>query len=142
MANERLKLSMSFTEMVLAMTEGNKGAMSVIMKLSAHSKEIDPDAFGGGLSNILLLDTLNIYGWRIWGLFKDVCKENLTLMIAVLRAYQMGQLAGVTKDALYHAIENRGEGIDPNAALAAVVEQLPNFNASGAPKADDNELEK
>ena len=142
MANERIGSLMSGTEIVIAMTEGNRGAMSVILQLFAHSEGVDPDAFGGGLSNILLLDTLNIYGWRICGLFKDVCKENLTLMIAVLRAYQMGQLAGVTKDALYHAIENRGEGIDPNAALMAVVEKLPNFNFSGAPKPGDNEPEK
>ena len=48
-------------------------------------------------------------------------------MLAVLRAYQVGALAGVTREALNHAIDNRGAGIDLDAALVAVMEVLPNF---------------
>lgn len=77
---------------------------------------------------ILLLDTLEIYNERIYMLWSDVCGRDMGKMIAVLRAYQLGQLAGVNAVALNHAIDNRGDGIDLAAVVEAVRSRLTNFN--------------
>jgi hypothetical protein len=81
-----------------------------------------------------MLDTLGIYEHRIWGLYKDVCDCHLGKMIAVLRANQLGQLAGVNAHALNHAIDNYGDGIDLNAVVEAVKSRLPNFNPEAIAK--------
>jgi len=41
-----------------------------------HCESIDPDSNFGGLGPLLLLDTLSIYGPRIWQLYKDVCARS------------------------------------------------------------------
>jgi len=75
-----------------------------------------------------MMDTLGIYEERIWGLYEDVCGGEPGKVIALLRAYQLGQLAGVTLEALNHAIDNRGDGLDLEAVVEAVKGRLPNFN--------------
>jgi hypothetical protein len=125
----RLTLEMTVQDMLLAMSGGNLGAINVCMNLLQNGGKIDPADFMGGLGAILRLDTLNIYDSRIWMLYKDVCGEHLGKMVAVLRAYQLGQLAGVTETALNHAINNYGCGLDLDAVVLAVKERLPEFNA-------------
>ncbi len=127
MAKERIKLEMTIQELIFAMSGGNPGAITVCLGLLENGEKIDPDAFPGGLSSILALDTLGIYDSRIWMLYKDVCGEHLGKMIAVLRAHQLGQLAGVTVDVLNHAIDNRGDGIDIDEVVTAVTNRLTNF---------------
>ena len=124
----RLTLKMTMMDMLLAMGGGNPGAISVCIKLVQDGGKIDPTDFMGGLGTILALDSLNIYDSRIWMLYKDVCGEHLGTMIAVLRAYQLGQLAGVTERTLNHAIDNYGDGLDLDAVVAAVKDRLPEFN--------------
>ncbi|MCC6404818.1 MAG: hypothetical protein IT405_00290 [Candidatus Yanofskybacteria bacterium] len=65
-------------------------------------------------------------------LYSDACDSDLVKMVAVLRANQLGQLAGTRADALHHAIEHRGEGLDLDAVLQAVKERLPRFGLEGA----------
>jgi hypothetical protein len=128
MANERIKLEMTTMDMLTAMSDGNPGAITVLMFLLRDGGKIDTDDAFGGLGSILTMDSLGIYGPSIWMLFKDVCGQSLMKMIAMLRAYQMGQLAGVTKEALMYGIDNRGNGLDVNAAVEAIKEALPGFN--------------
>lgn len=132
MSSDRIKLDMSLFDVLYALSGGNPGALTVCMSIMEKSSQIDPDG-GGGILVLLNLDTLRIYEHRIWGLFKDVCKEDLTSMLAVLRAWQLGQLAGATDGAINHAIDHYGEGLDIDAILAAVRERLPKF----APAADE-----
>jgi hypothetical protein len=127
MANERINLSMSLKDVVLAMGGGNPGALTACMQLVRYGEVVDPDAFGGGLSSLLLLDTLGIYEERIYMLWNDVCNRDIGKMVAVLRANQLGQLAGVDKKAITHAIDNRGDGIDIDAVVEAVKNRLPRF---------------
>ena len=77
-----------------------------------------------GVLPVLSLDTLGFYGSRIWMLYKDVCAENLSRMLAVLRANQLGFL---TDEQLHHAVDNDGAGINVPALCARVVAKLPNF---------------
>jgi len=128
MAKERLTdLNMSLKDVVLAMGEGNPGALNVLIRLIQEAESIDPDGAMGGFGTILLLDSLNIYGGDIWNLWKCVCGEDMVKMIAVLRAYQLGGLAGMDQDRILQAIRNRSM-VDTDVILAAVRERLPNFS--------------
>lgn len=133
--SERIRLEMTMSELIYAMSEGNPGAVTALAEMIAKGPSIDPQAFMGGLSSVLTLDSLGIYGSRVYMLWSDVCGRDVVKTIAVLRAYQLGQLAGATQQAIEHAIENRGVGLDTQAVLAAVMERLPQFNrvAQAAP---------
>lgn len=130
-----MSLSMSGMDVVVAMSGGNPGAIRVCMETLMNGGAIDPDTAGGAI-HLMHLDSLHIWDHRIWMLYKDVCGESLPKMLAVIRAYQMGQLAGATREAIDHAIDNRGDGLDLDAIMAAVQEKLPQFNVNGE---SDNE---
>ncbi len=124
----RLTLEMSALEMINALWNGNPGAAAACTDLVMFGPTIDPDSVLGGLAPLFHCDQLGIYGERLYMLWNDVCERSAVDMLALFRAYQLGALAGVTEAALNHAIDNRGEGIDVKAALAAVMAQLPQFN--------------
>jgi hypothetical protein len=122
--NEKIKLDDSMQVVMLKMSEGNIGALTVIMQLLSDAGSIDPDNFMPGLGEVLSLDTIGIYGSKIWMLYKDVCHENMTNLCAVLRACQLGF---IDRDSMLHAIDNMGEGLDVPGLLVKVKERLPNF---------------
>lgn len=120
----RITLEDNGINALIKMAEGNPGGLNVCMRILTEGEKIDPQNFLGGLGAVLFLDTLEIYGSRIWMLFKDVCREDLVSVIGVLRACQMGHLS---QETLNHAIDNRGDGIDVEAELAWVRENLTEF---------------
>jgi len=120
----RIQLEDTPISAMIKMVEGNPGAIRVCAELFEQSSKIDPDAALEGMVPIFTLDTHGIYGSRIWMLYKDVCKGNLTKVIAVLRAVQLGLISERT---LLHAIDNYGEGLDINDAHRRVKEKLPKF---------------
>ena len=120
----RIELTDTTFDAIYKLSEGNPGAATVCARMLQEGGAIDPDAFGNGLANLLSLDTHGIYGSRIWMLYKDACGESLIHTIAMLRAVQ---LELITEDALNHAIDNRGDGLDVGIVLATVHERLPNF---------------
>jgi hypothetical protein len=122
-----MNLEMSVLDIAVDLAEGNPGAATVCGEMLLKTPQIDPDSALGGLGALLSLDTLEIYGSRIWGLYKDVCGQNLVKMEGVLRANQLGFIGG---HAINHAIDNRGEGINPDKLLAEVKEHLPRFGAA------------
>jgi len=95
----------------------------VCMQIMGKGAKIDPDA-ASPLLTLLSFDTLGIYGSRIWMLYKDVCKQDLTATLGMLRGWQLGF---ITKQQLIHAIDNYGDGLDVEAVLAQVRERLPDF---------------
>lgn len=117
-------LSMSFNDVVYVMSDGNPGALTVMMKMIDAGRSIDPDSLMGALGVFLSLDTHRIYGSRIWMLYKDVCKQNLNTTLGLLRATQLGFLS---ENKLNHAIDNYGDGLDIPVLLAQVKGQLPDF---------------
>ena len=121
---EKIKLTDSTQDILFKMSEGNPGALTVLLKMLAETKDIDPDNMLGGFGPILSLDTLNLYGSQIWMLYKDVCKESLVSTLAVLRGWQLGF---TTKDQIHKAVENYGDGINVANLHLKVVEQLPLF---------------
>ncbi len=124
----RLDLRTKILDMCVIMSGGNPGAMSAIMEILSHGEEIDPDAAMGGAGAILMLDTMEIYDERIYMLWNDVCNRNTAKLLAVLRAYQLGQLEGCALSAINYAIDHWGEGLDLDKICAAVQQALPNFN--------------
>lgn len=119
----RITLEMSAQDTLVAMAEGSPGAISVMIKMIESAPRIDPDNVLGGMGPVLFLDTLGIYGSRIWMLHKDVCGESVEDTLAVLRAVQMGLARQIDLDP---AIDGMAT-FDVAAAKAAVQEALPNF---------------
>jgi len=121
---DRLQLNDTGGDMLLKMSEGNPGATTVMLEMLMHHDEIDPDAIGGGLFSIMMLDTLGIYGSRIWMFYKDVCNQDISQVFAIMRGWQLGYL---TREVLDHAIDHRGTGLGKEELFKKVQERLPNF---------------
>jgi hypothetical protein len=94
----RIEFNDSVFDIIHKMSEGNPGAITVLMMSMNHCAKIDKASAFGPISDILSLDTHGIYGSRIWMLFKDVCGERLPVMTAMLRACQLGYLKDTILD--------------------------------------------
>lgn len=121
---ERIELSDTLASAVSKMCDADARVFALCMQMYKASPVVDPDAVFEGLAPLLHLDSYGIYGGRIWLLYNDVCHSDMTKMLAVLRAVQLGQLSEHT---VQHAIDNCGVGIDLEAVLASVREVLPRF---------------
>lgn len=128
----RINLADSTMDAVLKMSDGNPGAMMVIMQmLHPDSEKIDPDSAMGGMMKLLALDTLGIYGTDIYVLHNDICGQDMTKTFAVLRARQLGFLNGATlKDACSRQDYSGRKMIDVDSLCMQVKEALPNFALS------------
>lgn len=129
-----IELNDTITDVIVKMSEGNPGAVTICCRLLKEGGGIDPDGIPGGLGFVLDLDSLGLYGSRIWMLYKDVCGEDLTKMCAVLRGWQLGHLS---EGIIRHAIESRGKGIDCDDVLAKVQARLPAFGQTAIDKKED-----
>jgi hypothetical protein len=89
-SENRIHLQMNVIEAVGVLAEGNPGAATVLMRLMQEVEAIDPKASMGWLLYFLSLDTLRLYGPKIWLLYKDCCGENITNFCSVIRANQFG----------------------------------------------------
>jgi hypothetical protein len=126
---ERIYLEDDTLTILKKISEGNIGAITILMRLLKCYDKIDPDAAFGSITPMLSLDARGIYGSKIWVLYKDVCDENLVNMIGVLRAVQLGILH---PDILNRAIDGstsvlEAVELDVPGLLAKVRAQLPNF---------------
>lgn len=106
----RIELNDNLMDIFLKMSEGNPGAVTVLMELYKEVPTIDPKNILGGIGAILDLDTLGVYGSRIWMLYKDVCGQDIAKTNWMLRAWQLGV---ISENDLNHRIDNYGrDGID------------------------------
>ena len=129
MRSGRIALNDSAKDIVIKMSDMNPGAMGVIMNIINDTESIDPDCLIGGVGVIMLLDTLQIYGSDIYVLHSDICGKNLSRMIAVLRAFQLGLFSGETLRDACSRQDYSGKNMVPVEELALKVkERLPNFN--------------
>lgn len=118
----RLRLDMNFNDVLFALSDGAPGAITVIMDAFRHGDDIDPEGMGAW-GFVLNLDMMEIYGPRIWMLYKDLCGENLSHTIALVRSVQMGVLHAETLNA---AIDGKGS-IHIERTLEKLKERLPSF---------------
>lgn len=129
----RIQITDSTQSAIMKMCEGNPGALTVCVQILKEAERIDPDAIMGGIGAILSLDTLGLYGSRIWMLYKDVCEEDIPTMLAVLRGWQMGL---ITDAQVRSAVESYGNGVNIQEVCAKVAERLPRFQLSIRAKAN------
>lgn len=131
--NPRIKLEMSFLDVMVAMTDGNPGAAQVCMLLSTKNEEIDPDNALGKLGPFLSLDTLDCYGPDIWVFFKDICGSDPVKMLGVMRAIDFGYTSGViVMSAIKAARTGQPRNLDIDDLLKKVRERLPRFGQQRA----------
>lgn len=123
--NERIVSTDDLFAIVSKLSDDNPGAMNVCMMICQNANDVDQDASANGLLTLRLFDTEEIYGSRIWMLYKDVCNSNIVNVGAILRAMQLGLVA---RTDVNHAIDNRGKGINVPDLLSQVMYQLPAFN--------------
>ena len=121
---ERILLEDSPQTAILKLAGGNSGALIVCLRLLDQGSLIDPDSALGGFGPLFSLDAFGIYEDRIWQLYKDVCDQDLRVMIAVLRACRLGF---VSLKAFTHAVDTMGEGLDVTTLVKRVEDYLPNF---------------
>ena len=129
MTKERIGLQDTALDVFMKLSEGNPGALTVCMEIFTQNAAIDPDAFLSGLGPLLALDTLGIYGSSIWLLYKDICGEDITKTLAVLRAWQLGFVSDAEIRLAIEACHAGGynTGLNPETLLAQVQERLPMF---------------
>ena len=77
------------------MGEGNPGALNVLLALM---KRETPD----GVGTILLFDTLNIYGARIYQLWNDCCDRDLERVLQVMESFRCGK---ITREAIHEHVD-------------------------------------
>lgn len=94
----KIELSDSVWDIVRKMSDGNVGAMTVLLNLIEKGEQVDPADGLKGFGSIMQLDTRGIYGERLWKLFKDVCQENLGMVMVCTRAVQLGLISGQNLD--------------------------------------------
>jgi len=114
---------------VAKMVEGNMGAMEPLVRMLQEGRKIDPDDGLSGLSSILMLDTIGIYGTDIYVLYSDICNKDLAKTIAVIRSVQLGFFSsGLLKKACSYQ-DYSGRNIVPVDELYLKVKSVqPNFD--------------
>jgi len=120
----RIDLMDSFNDIIYKISEGNPGALNVLLQSLTAVKDVDPDCALGALGPALLLDTFGIYGSNIWVLYKDCCYQDIRLFWACLRGLQLGF---VTEAEIDDAILNNGKGFEPKIILRKIRKELPDF---------------
>jgi hypothetical protein len=125
----KIKLNDDIKTILFNMSDGNQGALTVLMELlKPQTNEIDPDSLLGGFGSILSLDTIGIYGTDIYVLYNDICDQNLTLFIALLRAHQLGLINDVLlRDVSGRQDRSGKELINTEEIYNQVKKELPNF---------------
>ena len=131
MIKERLKLTDSTFAVAVKMSDGNPGAIQVIMQVLSRT-DIDPDSALGGMGAILHLDSMGIYGTDIYVLFNDICNRELSKFIAVLRACQLGfESDSKLADACSRQDGSGAKMIDVDGLYQKVIDRLPDFDKQG-----------
>lgn len=131
---ERITLTDSLGDACIKLAEGNPGAVTVLAMSIRVSERVDPQSAYAHYTGLIGFDAEEIYGCRIWMLYKDVCKHNIIHTLALLRAVQMGILS---KQKLNHAIDHAGEGLKEEQLLEVVNklrERLPSYWKSDDPQ--------
>ena len=119
----RLEATDTIRDSLMKMVDGNPGAITVCVNLLKFGEQLAPQGGpAGGMFYILALDEFEIYGSRIWMLYKDVCGENLNMMVAVLiaRANEI-----ITQKELDLAINGSGLKLDLDTLMKTVAEKFP-----------------
>ena len=107
---------------VCSMSDGNPGAIHVMVRLVKESPTICPSWGFAGMLPLIQLDAAGLYGSSIWVLYKDICGSDTARTWALLCAEQLGLVCNgkTLKWIVEHPIT--GEDID---YLSTVIDAVP-----------------
>lgn len=129
----RLSLDINGMDAVIAMSDGNPGAVNAIIALTHPDvRGVDLDSALGPWGPVFQLDTHEIYGPSIYILWNDVCGRDAHTMLVLLRATQLGlfpveQLKMLASESVGHRMANP----DFAELSTKVCEQLSQFRPLG-----------
>lgn len=121
---EKIGMHDTMIDALYKVSEGNPGALNVLVQTVKTSAVIDPDDAFGDIGPLLSLDSYGIYGSNIWILYKDCCHENIEGFLAVIRSIQMGLL---DIEDVWNSIKN-SIPIDTDVVMKNLQKKLPRFN--------------
>ena len=119
----RINLLQDMLSAISSITGSNPGALSVCISSIKAAEKIDPDNAFKEIALLIMLDNEEIYGSKIWELYKDICKQNLIYMFGILRARQLG----IIPSSRFEAILSGTEVLVIPDIMQSVREHLPNF---------------
>jgi hypothetical protein len=128
--NNKITLTDNFMDICVKLSDGNPGALTVLVQLYKEEALVDPDSAFAPFSTMLAFDSRGIYADKIWILYKDICKQNIVYLITLFRANQLGLISDeAIEDAIDsgHAGNARSIDIDIKDLLKQVQEKLPEF---------------
>ena len=112
------------------MSKGNPGAISVLIQIVNHADNIcpmdDPDDVPPYIKILISMDVLEIYGSKIWLLFKDICGQDLPMMVALLMSMSY-DISVLPSSIILDALEGKLQ-INLDKVKSAILEKLPKFN--------------
>ena len=73
-------------KIITEMSEGNPGAMTVVMQLMDLGNKGEFKA----ITTLLFLDTLEVYGSRLYMLWNDCCDRDINVMMDIVKQVQQG----------------------------------------------------
>lgn len=133
---ERIEMSDTTFDIIKKMSDGNQGAMMVLMRMLQSN--VDPDSAFGPLGAILSLDSFRIYGTDIFVLSNDICDGQMNKMIAVLRAVQLGLFDRKTLREACSKQDGSGRMLIPVEELYEKVKvKLPDFDPQPVKQTDN-----
>jgi hypothetical protein len=121
----RIQSQDTMLEAIVKMSDGNPGAITVMMQLLEQVPEIDPIAAMGGLLYVLHLDDFGLYGPSIWMLYKDVCGQEIAGIVTLFRARQLGHITGGE----LQRIVAEDKPYDWQSLVPKIQEEVPEFRA-------------
>jgi hypothetical protein len=128
----RINLHDSVRDFFVKLSEGNPGALTVLLELFRREPTIDPDSAFPQIGTLLAFDDLGIYGSKIWICYKDVCGSDIVKLIALFRARQLGLISSYEIERAIEMAGAKGERtIDLDVLLARVKARLPRFAGDG-----------
>lgn len=83
MANTRITADMSVIDALMAMSDGNSGAVICMCQMLM----LDPIS----CLDILLLDTMGIYGFDIFKLWSNCCNRDMDKLMETIQAFREGK---------------------------------------------------
>lgn len=108
-SEQRIKGYMTTMDALVAMSEGNPGAVVALTHILEFKDWFDsPDSDCESLCIILDLDFLGIYGHKIHMLFKDVCGFDLNKVKTIIDNCRSGKISVAD---IHKNIEGSGHGI-------------------------------
>jgi len=127
----RIEFNDTAMDAITKMSDGNPGAINVLLDIITNAKEIDPQSMLAGLGTLLSLDTHEIYGSDIWIFHKDVSGGDLETLLGCMRAVQLGiksksWLRGLIIEGQSRRISEESQ-LSITDAITEVKKQLPDF---------------